>query len=87
MSRVFCRLILCHYSRAPDGSSPRDCVLLLAMEDNLKSVYPVHCQSKNFLIRSVYRVRDSAPDGSSPRDCALLLAMEDNLKSFYPIYY
>ena len=28
---------------APDGSSHRDCALLLAMEDNLKSVYPVHC--------------------------------------------
>ena len=37
---------------APDGSSPRDCALLLAMEDNLKIFLSFICQSKKFLICS-----------------------------------
>ena len=37
---------------APDGSSPRDCALLLAMEDNLKIFYPAHFSQRIFLICS-----------------------------------
>ena len=47
LSRMFRRLTLLPLfyrvrDSAPDGSSPRDCALLLAMEDNLKFFYPAH---------------------------------------------
>ena len=67
---------------APDGSSPRDCALLLAMEDNLK-IFVLTLERSGRVINFVinfYRVRDSAPDGSSPRDYVVLFAMEDNLR-------
>ena len=57
LSRAFDRLTLWSLfyrvrDSAPDGSSPRDCALLLAMEDNLKFFYPAHFSQRNFLIRS-----------------------------------
>jgi len=57
LSRMFRRLTLLPLfyrvrDSAPDGSSPRDCALLLAMEDNLKIFYPAHFSQRNFLIRS-----------------------------------
>ena len=57
LSRMFRRLIflpLFYWVRdsATDGSSLRDCALLLAMEDNLKFFDPAHFSQRNFLIRS-----------------------------------
>ena len=56
-SRVIRRLSFClEFYRvrdsAPDGSNPQDCALLLAMEDNLKTLNPVHISQRNFLVRS-----------------------------------
>ena len=39
---IFLPLIYRVRDSAPDGSSPRDCALLLAMEDNLKKSLTLH---------------------------------------------
>ena len=62
---------------APDGSSPRDCALLLAMEDNLK-IFLSRIYSKKFLIRSRWEYDVSV---ESPFDWHLWSLLDNHSES------
>ena len=84
LNRSFRRLTLCRLfyrvrDSAPDGSSPRDCALLLAMEDNLRSSYPAYVNRRNFCRNSI-GCATALPMGVAPEIVLYCFAMEENLK-------